>query len=124
MEETNVDRSDQDGSGETMRLKDFIPAAALVAVCIGWLAVATLRPLPGQTQVGVVFPPTLDSLGVMQRIAAADARIVRVGGWPFIAIVTRDHADTLDRLARAGALFTINPKVLGGCLAGLPGRTS
>ena len=107
-----------------MRVKDLLPAAGLVTVCMTWLVIATLRPLPGQTEVGVVFPPTLDSPGLFRRIAAADVRIVRFGGWPFIAIVTRDHPDTLERLAHAGALFTINPKFIGGCLVTLPGKAS
>ena len=88
----------------------------LVAACVAWLAVATLRPQPGQTQVGVVFSPALTGTEVLARIADAGGRLVREGAWPFIAVVTADDPQTLRRLGESGALFTVNPLALGSCL--------
>jgi hypothetical protein len=99
-----------------MRLRDFAPAAMLAAICIFWLAAATLRPHPGQSQVGVVFPPTLTGSQVLARIADAGGRLVREGAWPFIAVVAIDQPETLTRLHDRGALFTVNPLALGSCL--------
>ena len=99
-----------------MTFRNLLPATLLVAVCILWLAAATLRPQPGQLQIGVVFPPTLSGSQVLARIADAGGRLVRQGAWPFIAVVTLDTPETLARLNDRGALFTINPLALGGCL--------
>tara|TARA_B100000965_G_scaffold156159_1_gene130111 strand:+ start:1365 stop:1691 length:327 start_codon:yes stop_codon:yes gene_type:complete len=99
-----------------MRIRDYLPAAALVAVCVGWLAVATLRPQPGQTQIGVVFPPGFTGQDVLSRVADAGGRLVREGAWPFIAVIAADDARVLARLDELGALFTVNPLALGGCL--------
>jgi len=100
-----------------MRIRDVIPAAILAAACLLVLAAASLRPLPGQDQVGVVFPPSLDDAQVLARVAEAGARLVRPGAWPFIAVVAVDGPHTLARLEDLGALFTVNPLVLGACLA-------
>ena len=99
-----------------MRFRDFLPAALLAGFCLFWLAAATLRPQPGQSQIGVVFPPTLSGAQVLARIADAGGRIVREGAWPFIAVVALDQPETLTRLGDAGALFTVNPIALGSCL--------
>lgn len=99
-----------------MRIRDLFPAAALVVTCVMWLAAATLRPQPGQTQVGIVFSPTLTGTEVLARIADAGGRLVREGAWPFIAVVALDRPETLVRLSEQGALFTVNPLALGSCL--------
>ena len=99
-----------------MRIRDFLPATSLVAVCVLWLAFATLRPQPGQSQIGVVFPPNYSGQDVLTRIADAGGRLVREGAWPFIAVVAADDAHVLARLDDLGALFTVNPLALGGCL--------
>ena len=99
-----------------MRIRDLLPAAMLVGACIIWLAAATLRPQPGQSQVGVIFPPSLAGTEVLARIADAGGRLVREGAWPFIAVVALDQPETLTRLRDAGALFTVNPLALGSCL--------
>ena len=51
-----------------MRIRDFLPATSLVAVCVLWLAFATLRPQPGQSQIGVVFPPNYSGQDVLTLI--------------------------------------------------------
>tara|TARA_R110000868_G_scaffold13586_1_gene63189 strand:- start:112 stop:429 length:318 start_codon:yes stop_codon:yes gene_type:complete len=99
-----------------MTFRNLLPATLLVVVCVLWLAAATLRPVPGQTQVGVVFPPGLDGDQVLARIADAGGRLVREGAWPFIAVIALDTPETLARLSDQGALFTVNPLALGGCL--------
>ncbi len=99
-----------------MRIRDLVPAAILVGVCIFWLAAATLRPQPGQSQVGVIFPPSLTGTEVLARIADAGGRLVREGAWPFIAVVALDTPETLAHLGDQGALFTVNPLALGSCL--------
>lgn len=98
-----------------MRIRDLLPAMALVLVCISWLGVAMLRPQPGQSQVGVVFPPYLDATDVLGRIAESGGRLIREGAWPFVAVVSLDEPDTLNRLSALGALFTVNPLALGSC---------
>lgn len=99
-----------------MRIRDLLPAAMLVGVCIFWLAAATLRPQPGQSQVGVIFPPSLTGTEVLARIADAGGRLVREGVWPFIAVVALDRPETLARLRDRGVLLTVNPLALGSCL--------
>ena len=99
-----------------MRFRDFMPAAGLASGCLLVLAAASLRPQPGQDQVGVVFPPSLDGTQVLARIAEAGGRLVRPGAWPFIAVVAIDGPETLARLESQGALFTVNPLMLGACL--------
>lgn len=99
-----------------MTFKNLLPATLLVAVCIAWLAIASLRPQTGQTQLGVVFPPDLNQKQVLSRIADSGGRLVREGAWPFITVIALDGPDTTDRLRDAGALFTVNPLILGSCL--------
>ena len=105
-----------EGASVRMGIRDFLPATALVSVCILWLAVATLRPQPDQMQIGVVFPPNYSGQDVLSRVADAGGRLVREGAWPFIAVVAADDARVLARLDELGALFTVNPLALGGCL--------
>jgi hypothetical protein len=96
----------------------------LALICIFWLAAATLRPVPGSTQVGVVFPPQFTATDVLARISAAGGRLVREGAWPFIAVVTFDEPRTPARLESLGALFTVNPLILGSCVTRPPARAS
>ncbi|HBC06797.1 MAG TPA: hypothetical protein DC046_04350 [Rhodospirillaceae bacterium] len=99
-----------------MRIRDLLPTAMLVGFCILWLAIAALRPQSGQSQIGVVFPPSLTETEILARIADAGGRLVREGAWPFIAVVALDTPETLTRLGSQGALFTVNPLALGSCL--------
>ena len=99
-----------------MTVRNLLPTVVLVVFSVLWLAAASLRPQPGQEQIGVVFPPNMDGTEVLAHIADAGGRLVREGAWPFIAVVAMDGADTLSRLEKNGALFTVNPLALGNCL--------
>lgn len=99
-----------------MRLRDVLPAAGLVVFTIGWLAAAMLRPEPGTRQVGLIFPPQYSATEVLSRIADSGGRLVREGAWPFIAVVSFDGPNTPAQAEKLGALFTVNPLVLGSCV--------
>lgn len=71
---------------------------------------------PQTGQAAVLFDPRLEPAELMSRIAEADARIVRFGAAPGLAVVDMSDAGAA-ALRRAGAWLITDPILLGGCTA-------
>jgi hypothetical protein len=83
------------------------------------LAAAAL--VPGRLdEVAVVVPPFSDAARILEVIAAADGSVVRLGRLPWIAVANSSHPEFAARLRAAGALFVLNPQLLGGCMINPP----
>jgi hypothetical protein len=91
--------------------------AALLMI-ISWAAVAALAlHVPaGAEVVAVAFPPWWSARQVFLAAASANAAIVRMTAVPAILVVRPDSNDGLSQLRRAGAWFTIDPRVIAACL--------
>jgi len=76
----------------------------------------TLQIRPGADAVAAVFPPWWSDAQALSAAASADAAIVRTGGLATILVVKPSPDDGLERLHRAGALLTIDPRAIGACL--------
>ncbi|HYC04088.1 MAG TPA: hypothetical protein VED40_12375 [Azospirillaceae bacterium] len=98
---------------ETMRA--LRPAVLLFVVGLGLTGAAALRLPDDAAGAAVLFPPSLSSSEIVQRLAAADARPVRSGAWG-LWIVAGDRPGLADRLRRAGAWLLLNPAALSSCL--------
>ena len=86
-----------------------------------WLRKAAPAP---DSAVAVVFAPWTRAELATQRVAAAGARIVRLGGLPFIVVAAPSAAtgDFAQRLSEQGAWFTLDPLALAGCFTSGGGR--
>lgn len=65
--------------------------------------------------VAAVFPPGLDRNGVLERVVAADAVLVRPGAWNWIAVVASTRPGLAARLRAAGAWLVLDPIAAAGC---------
>ena len=92
------------------------PALALLATSflgIAWLSMRADGALAAP--VAAVFPPWWPAERAF--VAAASAgTVVREGAWANIVVVRSTTGDLPQRLHRAGALLTLNPKALAACL--------
>jgi hypothetical protein len=98
-----------------LTLSERLCVAANGALIFAVLASVAL--VPGRLDdVAVVVPPYSDAARVLQVIAAADGRVVRLGRLPWIAVAHSPDPEFVARLRAAGALFVLNPQLLGGCM--------
>jgi hypothetical protein len=91
--------------------------ALLLVASLSFQVRAMLAPAQavGGRSVAVLFAPWVTADSAMQRVAAAGARIVRFGAWPFIVIAEPDNVDFEQRIVTAGALVTLDPIALAAC---------
>lgn len=106
-----IDADDCDDSG---RLRDFLPAALLAAVCIMGLTVASLVASPVKGQFLVIGPVLQGRGGVLDIVQRAEGGILGFGGLPNIAIAAADHPDFAQSLRDNGAWLVLpSPGPLG-----------
>lgn len=100
---------------ERRGLRAAWPAFAL-ALGSGLFLLALGLKTPGPREpVALVFGPGMSSAATLDRIAALDGRIVRLGGADNIVIARFDKAVTLRQLWRQGIWFGLDPVYLSGC---------
>ncbi len=105
------------------RSVDFIPALLISVVAFVSTAFMTMAPPAADPSVrpqamAVVFPPWVDLPTALGRVARADGRALRQGLFGNIVVAVSDDPAFPDMLFANGALFVLDPSVLGGCLAG------
>jgi hypothetical protein len=76
------------------------------------------RPKAPAGPVAALFPPWWRARDAFDGAAAAGAAIVRTGAWPTLLVVTSPDPRLEAHLRAAGALLLLDPRALGGCLAG------
>jgi hypothetical protein len=87
--------------------------ALMAIVGVGSMVMLEARPADPHEAAGV-FPPWWSRRAVV--VAASQAgRIVSAGRAPFIIIVRAPQGDVAARLAKSGALFSIDPAAALGC---------
>lgn len=96
-----------------------LPVLSFVAVSqvcslLAVLAVSLSAPAPGGF-VAVVFPPWRPAAAAVGALALAGARILRPGGTDWVWVVQSPDAGFYRRVRAAGALFSMNPLIAGGC---------
>ncbi|GAB5388351.1 MAG: hypothetical protein Alpg2KO_13190 [Alphaproteobacteria bacterium] len=105
-------------------LKDILPACGLCVLSVLLMAVVLVWPDSKARAYGVVMPPGMDELEVMTRVAAAGGRVVRYGASS--SIVITDFGQEVERrdVSIPGALFLIQPLLLGGCQTSDAGKAA
>ena len=93
------------------------------ALTIGAIVAATplagaLVSAPQSGQAAIVFPPGYDHGETARAVARSGLAFVRTGSLSNIAIVDLSGEAASARLREAGALFILDPLILGGCLNG------
>jgi hypothetical protein len=68
-----------------------------------------------RSNLAVVFAPWTDTGSAVVRVAAANARLVRVGALPFVLIVQSDAPGVFARLRATGALLILDARDAVGC---------
>lgn len=91
-----------------------VPALLLLLASTLSLAGTALAPRDDGL-VAAVFPPGLDRNGVLERVAAADAVLVRLGAWDGIAVAASTRPGLAARLRAAGAWLVLDPIAAAGC---------
>jgi hypothetical protein len=98
----------------------FIDTILIAAVAIGNLCVAAhlaFEPRNPATGVAVVFLPGTSAASALARATSPGSRFVRYGGYPFIVVVVPDDPGFVNRVAREGALFVLDPQALAACFS-------
>lgn len=93
----------------------MLPPVALALSSFVAVATMTLAPQDG-APVAALFPPTLSRAEILQRVAFADAALVRHGAFDSLVVASADTPGLADRLHRAGAWIVFDPVAIGGCL--------
>ena len=83
-----------------------------------WIAVAvlSLQARAGAEVVAVAFPPWWRAERALLAAASANASIVRMTAIPALLVVRPDRDGGLSRLYEAGALLTMDPQAIAGCV--------
>ena len=77
-----------------------------------------LEPRDPSGAVGVIFAPWVDAGDAFRRAVGAGSHVLRIGGYSFVLIVSRETADFSRRVKDAGALLVVDPRVLtAACLS-------
>ena len=92
--------------------KAIIPIAFLL-IGVGVFGL-TLIPQSDRGQFAVVFRPDMTPDQISDSVARAKGKIVRDSGFETIVIAHFDDPGFEKRLKKAGALFVLNPSVVGG----------
>ena len=108
-----------------MTLRRLTPAICL-SVLVGGSALAPFAgaviDAPRRDQAAAVFPAEWSRLEIIRAAATADARLVRFGAAPGVAVLDLTGADPA-RLRAAGAVVLFDPEIAGAC-ATRPASTS
>lgn len=102
------------------RLRDFLPALALLLASVLGILALVAQPTPGQKQLAILLPPWDGPMQAAIIAARAGGMLVDSGGWPFVFIATSERPDFAASLYRAGAWAVMNPITAHGCLSGAP----
>ena len=101
--------------------------AIIILAALGSLYAAArfgLAPRDPDGGVAVIFAPWISQEQALARAARPGGRLVRVGGLPFIVVVTPDAPGYTARVLADGALLVVDPKALAACLTLLSGPAS
>ncbi|WGR99896.1 hypothetical protein MTX26_03255 [Bradyrhizobium sp. ISRA443] len=90
-------------------------AALLIASWIG-IAALSLQVRAGTEVVAVAFPPWWGARRAVLAAASAHASIVRMTAVPTLLVVRPDRDGGLNRLYKAGAWLTVDPKAVAACI--------
>jgi len=98
-------------------------ASRLPQICLGLMvALITTVPVtgaimdaPDRGQAAVLLDPRLSRTEQLQRVAEADAELVRFGAAPGTLIVNMTDISSPEALRAAGAWIIADPIILGGC---------
>lgn len=104
----------------TKHLAAALPAAVLVAFGTIGLAIAELLPArESGGPVGIIVYHG-DAMAAVRIVAAAEGRLLSVGGWAETVIAVSDDPDFVNKLYRAGASLVFRADGAVGCSGALP----
>ena len=100
----------------TLRLLDTAIIAVAAVVSLYAAARLGLAPREPDNGVAVIFAPWISQEQAVARAARPGGRLVRMGGLPFIVVVTPDGPDYTARVLADGAMLVVDPKAIAACL--------
>lgn len=100
---------------------DYLPAgllffAAFTAVVVATLSPVVSAPTASASQVAVIFPPWVGLAEAIDRVGRANGLPVRQGLFANTIVVQPRDGRFVTAVRDQGALFVIDPAVIGGCV--------
>ncbi|TQV79895.1 hypothetical protein [Denitrobaculum tricleocarpae] len=92
-----------------------MPAISLALCTALFLLGLNLRSPVANEPVALFFGPSAGHSDALQKIAALDGRIVRVGGWNNVVVAVFDQDVGVAQLWRHGAWVAMDPVFFSGC---------
>jgi len=93
----------------------LLSAAGLLLIGILFLTGLTAAPKAWRGQLALVFPPGASAAEVMAAVAGMEARLVRLGGFQNLVVVSFDREISYAELRRHGAWLALDPILMGAC---------
>ncbi|MBX8802866.1 hypothetical protein [Pseudochrobactrum asaccharolyticum] len=108
---------------QRFQFRDLMPAILLLALLLGSIAVAVLRPTGKDDQYIVMVAPWRTLNSVVSSIQAAEGAIVSINASNSLITVYSENKEFPSRLYSAGVWLVFEPLLPGGCY-GIQERTT
>lgn len=96
-------------------LREYGPAAALLAVSLAWAGALTVWPRDGQP-VAVFYPPAAGDAAFAAVVEAGAESVHGAGGLPGAVIASSTRPSFIENLYRGGALAVLRAPVTADCM--------
>ncbi|MDR0251779.1 MAG: hypothetical protein LBI75_01180 [Brucellaceae bacterium] len=100
---------------QRFHIRDLVPALALLALLLGSIATAVLRPVGKDDQYIVMVAPWRSLNSVISSIQVAEGAIVSINASSSLITVYSENKDFPSRLYSAGVWLVFEPLQPGGC---------
>ena len=104
------------GSIRHSTLIDWLLIAGLALGSTAMLAALNLGSSNERLGVAVIFPPWVSRADAVGRAAAAGARLMRLGRFPFVVVMLPTSDKYSDHVLKAGAIAVLDPGSSVGCV--------
>lgn len=104
-------------SGAGFRLRDFLPAAALLVAGLVALSLASIWSEATDDKFVVVTPPGWSAGRTIALVRSADGRLVRAGNFANVVFASSSDPQFASRLRAAGAWLVESAPLAPGCSA-------
>jgi hypothetical protein len=106
-------------AAEETRIRDFLPALALLVVTVSGFGALSTLPTRNEQELAVLFPPRIDIETAASLVASAGGELVDSTRFPNIVIATSDMPGFTHALYKVGAWLVMDPIVAHGCGAAI-----
>lgn len=96
-------------------MRDYVPAALLLAFSVVWAGVLIAWPRDGQP-VAAIYPPGAAERAFADAANAGAVTILGFGMSPAIVVAQGEAPDFIEKLYQSGALMVVRAPARGDCL--------